>query len=149
MRPPQARNEKPKVSAFTSAKIEWILELKPDLVLGFSDLQSEIAASLIKHGVTVLVFNQRSVQEILNMFLMTSALVGAPERGESLVNKLKSDLENIRQRADLFSSKPTVYFEEWDAPMISGIRWVSELIENSGRQRLFSRISLTRQEAYR
>ncbi len=141
VRPPRARKEKPKVSAFRTAKIDRILELQPDLVLGFSDLQAEIASSLIKHGVTVLVFNQRSVAEILSMILMVSALVGARERGERLVEKLESNLESIRRRASAFSRRPAVYFEEWNEPLISGIRWVSELIEIAGGKDCFPELS--------
>lgn len=141
VRPPQARKEKPKVSAFTTAEIERILELDPDLVLGFSDLQAEIAATLIKRGVTVLVFNQRSISEILRMILMVSALVGAHKRGKHLVEKLTANLQSIRDRASAFPRKPTVYFEEWNEPQISGIRWVSELIEIAGGRDCFPELS--------
>ncbi len=141
VRPPRAREEKPKVSAFISAKIDRILELQPDLVFGFSDLQADIASSLIKHGVTVLIFNQRSVAEILNMILMVSALIGAHERGENLVKQLESNLESIRHQASLFPRRPVVYFEEWNEPMISGIRWVSELIEIAGGKECFPELS--------
>ncbi|MDZ7269539.1 MAG: cobalamin-binding protein [candidate division KSB1 bacterium] len=141
VRPPRARREKPKVSSFTSAKIDRILELRPDLVFGFSDLQADIAASLIKHGVPVLIFNQRSVAEILSMILMVSALVGAPARGEKLVRQLEANLAGLRQQADRFPHRPVVYFEEWEAPMITGIRWVAELIEIAGGRECFPELS--------
>ncbi len=141
VRPPQARKEKQKVSAFTRARIERILGLKPDLVLGFSDLQSEIAGDLIKRGMTVLVFNQRSIQEILTMVLMLGSLVGVPERGKNLVGQLESHLEHIRQQAGSFPIKPVIYFEEWNDPLITGIRWVSELIEIAGGRDCFSELS--------
>ena len=141
VRPPQARKEKPKVSAFTTASTERILGLKPDLVLGFSDLQADIAAVLIKHGITVLIFNQRSIQEILTMVLMLSSLVGVPGKGARLVSQLESHLEHIRKRAGSFPLKPTVYFEEWNDPLITGIRWVSELIETAGGRDCFSELS--------
>ncbi len=141
VRPPQARREKPKVSAFTSARTERIVDLKPDLVLGFSDLQSEIAANLIKHGIAVLVFNQRSIQEILNMILLLSAVVGVPERGQDLVGQLASHLDDIRKQAGSFSAKPVIYFEEWNDPMISCIRWASELIEIAGGTDCFSELA--------
>src|SRR5919198_5930640 len=129
VRPPQARREKPRVSAFLSAKTDRILELKPDLVLGFSDLQADIARDLAKAGLNIMIFNQRSVPEILSMILTLASIVGAGERGEALVKKMEDGLSAIRESARAFPRRPRVYFEEWDEPMISGIRWVSELIE--------------------
>src|SRR5581483_3783864 len=122
-RPPRARKEKPKVSAFTSARIDKILELRPDLVLGFSDLQAPIAADLIRAGVNVLVFNQRSVQEILEAILTLSRIVAAENAGLELVERLQSDLSRIEESARGFPRRPRVFFEEWGDPLISGIRW--------------------------
>ena len=138
VRPARARQEKPRVSAFLSAKQEKILELKPDLVVGFSDLQADIARDLTKRGLNVLIFNQRSVQEILDMILALSSLVGATEKGMQLIQELERGLEQIRESAKAFPHRPRVYFEEWDEPMISGIRWVSELIEIAGGEDVFS-----------
>lgn len=137
VRPPQARREKPKVSAFISAKTDRIIDLNPDLVIGFSDLQADIAAELIKRGLNVLVFNHRSVQEILDMILTLSSMVGAVEKGQELVTSLQSNLSSISQAANCFEQRPTVYFEEWDEPMISGIQWVSELVVIAGGEECF------------
>jgi iron complex transport system substrate-binding protein len=138
VRPARARKEKPRVSAFLSAKEEKILELKPDLVIGFSDLQADIARDLTKRGLNVLIFNQRSVQEILDMILALSSLVGAADKGAQLIQELERGLAQIRESAKAFARRPKVYFEEWDEPMISGIRWVSELIEIAGGEDVFS-----------
>src|SRR5687768_9127473 len=138
VRPPRARKEKPRVSAFLSAKNEKILELRPDLVIGFSDLQADIARDLTKAGLNVLIFNQRSVQEILDMILALASLVGASEKGAALIKRLEDGLDRIRTSARAFPRKPRVYFEEWDEPMISGIRWVSELVEIAGGEDVFS-----------
>src|SRR5262245_61342024 len=132
VRPPRARKEKPRVSAFLSARTEKILELKPDLVLGFSDLQADIARDITKGGLNVLIFNQRSVQEILDMILALASLVGAADKGRRLIGELEAGLDRIREEAKRFPKKPKVYFEEWDEPMIGGIRWVSELVEIAG-----------------
>ncbi len=132
VRPPRARKEKPRVSAFTSAKIDRILELKPDLVLGFSDLQADIAAELIRHGVEVHVFNHRSVAEILRMIATLGGMIGREAATARLIAQLESHLERVRERAAAFARRPRVYFEEWDEPQISGIRWVSELVELAG-----------------
>jgi iron complex transport system substrate-binding protein len=139
-RPPEARREKPKVSAFTSAKIDKILELQPDLVLGFSDLQAQIAQDLIQAGVNVLVFNQRSVEEILEMILMLSRIVAAEQAGSALVERLRGDLERIEESARGFPRRPRVFFEEWMDPLISGIRWVDELIEIAGGDPVFPKL---------
>jgi iron complex transport system substrate-binding protein len=138
VRPARARREKPRVSAFLSARTEKVMELKPDLVIGFSDLQADIARDLTKRGLNVLIFNQRSVQEILDMILALSSLVGAAEKGTHLIQELERGLEQIRESAKAFPRRPRVYFEEWDEPMISGIRWVSELIEIAGGEDVFS-----------
>jgi iron complex transport system substrate-binding protein len=135
-RPKEARL-KPKVSAFTSAKIEKILELQPDLVIGFSDLQAEIARDLIRAGVNVLVFNQRSVAEIFEMMLTLARIVGVEPAGLQLIGKLQSELERIVESAARFPKRPRVFFEEWPDPLISGIRWVDELIELAGGAPVF------------
>lgn len=132
VRPKRARAEKPKVSAFTSAKIERILALEPDLILGFSDLQAPIAEALVRHGLEVHIFNQRTVAGILRMIETLGALVGCPERARELVRKLEAGLEGIRREAETWPVHPRVYFEEWDDPLICGIGWVSELIEIAG-----------------
>lgn len=136
VRPRRARQEKPKVSAFTSARIEQIVALRPDLVLGFSDIQADIAADLIRAGVPVLVFNQRSVAEIFEVLGQVAALVGAPQRGHALLLQFRERLGQMQQavqaRLAQGRCRPRVYFEEWDAPQISGIRWVSELIGIAG-----------------
>src|SRR5947207_231047 len=141
VRPPRARREKPRVSAFLSAKNEKILKLKPDLVLGFSDLQADIARDLAKAGLNVMIFNQRSVAEILSMIQMLASLVGVPERGTALVASLERNLSDIGNAAKKLSRRPKVYFEEWDEPMISGIRWVSELVEIAGGEDILSDLS--------
>lgn len=138
VRPPRARREKPKVSAFSSANCEKILALQPDLVIGFSDIQAEIARELIKRGLNVLVFNQRSVDEILGMIRTLGALVGAADRATGLVAELESNLAAVRAQAKGIGRRPRVYFEEWDAPMISAIRWVSELIGIAGGEDVFA-----------
>jgi iron complex transport system substrate-binding protein len=138
VRPPRARREKPRVSAFTSADIPKIVALKPDLVLTFSDLQADIAAALIKSGIDVHAFNQRSVAEILDMIRTLGALVGAAERAGSLARQLADGLAQAQDRAARLARKPKVYFEEWDDPMISGIGWVSELIATAGGIDIFA-----------
>jgi iron complex transport system substrate-binding protein len=138
VRPARARQEKPRVSAFLSARTEKVMQLKPDLVIGFSDLQADIARDLTKRGLNVLIFNQRSVQQILDMILALSSLVGATKKGMQLIEELERGLEQIRESAKAFPRRPRVYFEEWDEPMISGIRWVSELIEIAGGEDVFS-----------
>jgi iron complex transport system substrate-binding protein len=137
VRPPRARREKPKVSAFLSAKNDKILALRPDLVIGFSDLQADIARDLARAGLNVLIFNQRSVDEILSMILTLASLVGAGAKGERLVAELEAGLAGIRAAAARFERRPRVYFEEWDEPMISGIGWVSELVGIAGGADIF------------
>ena len=141
VRPPRARREKPRVSAFTSAKIDKIVELKPDLVLGFSDLQADIAAELIRLGIEVHVFNQRSVAEILRMIAMLGGMVGCEGKARALIAKLESGIEAVRAGAAKFARRPRVYFEEWDEPQISGIAWVSELIEAAGGIEVFKQLA--------
>ncbi len=132
VRPTRARREKPKVSAFTSAKIDRILELKPDLALGFSDIQAGIAAELIRRGVEVHIFNHRSVAGILRTVKAVAALAGRVGRGERLAAELEAGLDRVRERAAALPRRPRIYFEEWYDPLISGIRWVSELVELAG-----------------
>jgi iron complex transport system substrate-binding protein len=141
VRPPRARREKPKVSAFTSAKIDKILALRPDLVLGFSDLQADIAAELVRAGIEVHVFNHRSVAEILRMIAMLGAMVGCAGKAQDLCAELLTGLEDIRLRASGFARRPRVYFEEWDEPQISGIRWVSELVGIAGGDDCFPELA--------
>ena len=138
VRPPQARREKPKVSAFTSAKIDKILALRPDLVLGFSDLQADIAAQLVRAGVAVHIFNQRSVEQIFDMMQLLGAMIGEPAKTDALLTELRDGLTQIERRAQTLPRRPKVYFEEWDEPLISGIRWVSELIERAGGDDCFA-----------
>jgi iron complex transport system substrate-binding protein len=132
VRPARARKEKPRVSAFTSAKIGRIVDLQPDLVLGFSDLQADIAAELVRKGIEVHVFNHRSVADILRMIRTLGGMVGCETKTRVLVERLSAGLEAVRQRAAALSRRPRIYFEEWDEPQISGIRWVSELIGLAG-----------------
>ncbi|CAI8792594.1 cobalamin-binding protein [Methylocaldum szegediense] len=141
VRPPRARKEKPKVSAFTSAKIDKILDLRPDLVLGFSNLQADIARDLIKAGIAVYVFNQRSVDGILAMIRTLGALVGAEDKARSLIDRLREHMETVRRSAEALPRRPRVYFEEWDQPLISGIFWVSELIELAGGENVFADVA--------
>lgn len=132
VRPPRARKEKPKVSAFTSAHIDKILQLQPDLVLGFSDLQADIAAELIRHGIEVHVFNHRSVAQIFRMMRMVGGMIGCEDKAARLEERLAANLDRIRESAAHLPRRPRVYFEEWDEPQISGIQWVSELIGIAG-----------------
>jgi len=139
VRPPQARKEKPRVSAFTSARIDRILALSPDLVLGFSDLQADIAQELIRAGVSVMVFNHRSVNGILDMMKTLGAMVGALEPTDALIAECRANLARAQRLAR--APRPRVYFEEWDSPQISAIRWVSELIEIAGGQDIFPELA--------
>jgi len=142
VRPPQARREKPRVSAFTSARIDRILALKPDLVLGFSDLQAEIGATLVRAGLEVHLFNQRSVAEILRMVRMLGAMVGCQSRAEALAGELERGLDVVRTKARRLPRRPRVYFEEWDEPQISAIRWVSELVDAAGGEDCFPELAV-------
>lgn len=141
VRPPRARKEKPKVSAFTSAKIDKILALKPDLVLGFSDLQADIARELITHGVEVHVFNHRSVEQILTMIAQLGAMVGAAQEGLALARELERKVASLTELTGQYAVRPRVYFEEWDDPLISGIRWVSELVTIAGGDDCFGELA--------
>ena len=141
-RPPKARKEKPRVSAFTSAKIPKILALKPDLVLGFSDLQADIAAELIRHGVEVYVFNQRDVVGTLKMIRTLGRLVGREEEASQLAAVYETRIATMRAEVAEWKRKPTVYFEEWYDPIISGIGWVSELIEIAGGSDCFGELAV-------
>ena len=141
VRPRRARDEKSKVSAFLSAKIDRILELRPDCVFGFSDLQAEIAAELIRKGVQVTVFNQRSVEEIFSMLYQVAAVVGQGERGLALMQGMRERLSQIAQAGRALPRRPKVFFEEWDEPHISAIRWVSELIGIAGGDDCFPELA--------
>ena len=146
VRPRRAREEKPRVSAFTSAKIDKILALQPDCVLGFSDLQADIAAALIRQGVQVTIFNQRSVAEIFSMLFQVAAMVGQAEQGLQRIAAMQADLRamqaTVAQRVAAGARRPRVFFEEWDVPHISAIRWVSELIGMAGGDDCFAELSL-------
>ncbi len=137
VRPARARREKPRVSAFTSAKVDRILELRPDFVVGFSDIQADIAQALIKHGIEVWISNHRSVDGILGYIRRLGALVGAAEPAERYALGLAAHIETVRQSAAQMPRRPRVYFEEWDEPLITGIRWVSELIGIAGGDDVF------------
>ena len=141
VRPPRARKEKPKVSAFTSAKIDNILALEPDLVLGFSDLQADIAAELIRNGVEVHVFNHRTVAEILRTVRALGGLIGRPDKGDTLALTLETHLSEIADRASQLPVRPRVYFEEWMDPLITGIGWVAELVRIAGGDDCFPELS--------
>ncbi|NJD32562.1 MAG: cobalamin-binding protein [Gammaproteobacteria bacterium] len=142
VRPPRARKEKPRVSAFTSAKIDRILALQPDLVLGFSDLQADIAAELVRRGIEVHVFNQRSVADILRMLHTLGGMVGREARTAALVRDLEDGLDAVRRASAQLPRRPRVYFEEWDEPQISAIRWVSELIGVAGGDDVFPELAV-------
>lgn len=137
VRPPRARREKPKVSAFTSARTEAILELKPDLVVGFSDIQADIARDLIRAGVEVWIANHRSVDGILDYIRRLGALVGAASAADAFATKAEMHLADVVRAAARLPRRPRVYFEEWDSPPITGIRWVAELIRIAGGDDVF------------
>jgi iron complex transport system substrate-binding protein len=141
VRPRRAREEKPKVSAFLTAKIDKILELQPDCVFGFSDLQAEIASQLVKKGVQVTIFNQRSVEEIFGMLYQVAAMVGRAERGLELLEGMRTRLAEIETAGRALPRRPRVFFEEWDEPLISGIRWVEELVEIAGGAPIFPELA--------
>ena len=141
VRPARARKEKPRVSAFTSAKIDRIVDLRPDLVLGFSDLQADIAAELVRAGIEVHVFNHRSVAEILRTLRVLGGMIGCEAKAGALVARLEAGLDEVRSRAASLPRRPKVYFEEWDEPQISGIRWVSELIGIAGGDDCFPELA--------
>ena len=137
VRPAIARREKPKVSAFTSAKIDAILELEPDFVVGFSDIQADIASALIRSGVEVWISNHRSVDGIFDYIRRLGALVGVADEANAYADRLRAGLDAIERDAARLPRRPKVYFEEWDEPMITGIRWVAELIRIAGGDDIF------------
>lgn len=137
VRPAVARREKPKVSAFTSAKIGEILKLEPDFVIGFSDIQADIARELIKHGVEVWISNHRSVDGIIDYVRRLGALVGSADKANAYADGLQQGLDDIADQAAKLPRRPKVYFEEWDDPQISGIRWVAELVRIAGGDDIF------------
>ena len=140
-RPPEARR-KPKISAFTTAKIEKILAVEPDLILAFSDLQADIVRDLLRNGANVFAFNQRSVAEILDMVRVLARIVGLEQKGQELAAELSAGLDAVRASAARFPARPRVLFEEWKDPLISGIRWVEELIEIAGGEPVFPELRL-------
>ncbi|MFI5446385.1 cobalamin-binding protein [Polaromonas sp. UC242_47] len=141
VRPPRAREEKPKVSAFLSAKIDKIVELRPDCVIGFSDLQADIASQLVKKGIQVTIFNQRSVAEIFSMLYQLAAMVGQEARGLALMQGMQQRLLEIEQAAASLKRRPRVFFEEWYDPHISAIAWVSEVIGIAGGDDCFPELA--------
>jgi iron complex transport system substrate-binding protein len=141
VRPARVRREKPRVSAFISADIPKILALEPDLVLTFSDLQADIVAELVRHGVAVHAFNQRDVAGIFAMIRTLGALTGAGDKADALAASLEARLGETRQRSFARPRQPRVYFEEWDDPMISGIGWVSELVAIAGGRDVFPELA--------
>ena len=145
VRPKRARDEKPRVSAFLSAKTDKIMALQPDCVLGFSDLQADIASDLIKRGVQVTIFNQRSVAEIFSMLFQVAAMVGEAEQGAQRIAQMQTDLRAMQAvvavRVAAGARRPRIYFEEWDTPHISAIRWVSELIGIAGGDDCFPELA--------
>ena len=141
VRPPEARREKPKVSAFTSAKLDKIEALKPDLVLGFSDLQADIAADLVRRGIEVHVFNHRTVADIFRMMAMLGGMLGVEAKTHALMAELEAGLDTLRAAAAKLPCHPRVYFEEWDEPQISGIAWVSELVGLAGGVDIFPELA--------
>lgn len=143
VRPPEAR-QKPKVSAFLSARFDSIEALKPDLVLAFSDLQADLSAELVRRGISVVTFNQRSVAEILQMIRMLGGIVGCQSRAEALADDLARGLDGIREASARFSRPLRTFFEEWDDPLISGIQWVEELVEIAGGRPIFPELSTAR-----
>ncbi len=141
VRPPQVRKEKPRVGAFISADVPKILALAPDLVLTFSDLQADIVAELIRNNVAVHAFNQRDIAGIFDMIRTLGALVGQPGKADALAGSLAARLDTTRAKAAKLPRRPRVYFEEWDEPMISGLGWVSELVEAAGGIDIFPELS--------
>jgi iron complex transport system substrate-binding protein len=137
VRPPRARREKPKVSAFTSAKIEAILALEPDLAIGFSDIQADIAAELVRRGVEVWISNHRSVDGIVDYVRRLGAMVGAAARADAYADELQRGVDAVAAASAALPVRPRVYFEEWDEPRITGIRWVAELVRIAGGDDIF------------
>jgi iron complex transport system substrate-binding protein len=143
VRPPEAR-QKPKISSFLHAKYDKIEALEPDLILAFSDLQAEVTTELVRRGLPVFTFNQRSVAEILQMIRVLGGIVGVPAKAEALATTLERGLEEVRQTATRLAARPRVYFEEWDDPLISGIQWVEELVEIAGGDPVFPELRRAR-----
>ena len=141
VRPPRAREEKPKVSAFLSAKIDKIVALQPDCVMGFSDLQADIASQLVKQGIQVTIFNQRSVAEIFSVMYQVAAMVGQADKGLTLISGMQSRLREIEAAASTLKRRPRVFFEEWFDPHISAIAWVSELMGIAGGDDCFPELA--------
>lgn len=137
VRPPEARKTKPKVCTFIEANYEKIYSLKPDLIFAFSDLQAEIVKELIKNGMNVFCFNQRSITDILSMMRTVGAIIGENRKSDKLVSSIEKNLEKIYKSSQKIETKPKIYFEEWDEPMISGIQWVEEIIEVCGGETIF------------
>ena len=138
VRPPEAKERFPVVSAFINGSVKKICELEPDLIIGFSDIQADLAAKLIRANQQVLIFNQRSIEEILEVILTIGRIVSAEEKAEKLVESYRVSIAEARQIGKSFARRPRVYFEEWDEPTFSAIRWVSELIEIAGGKDIFS-----------
>lgn len=136
VRPPEARR-KPKVAAYTSARLDKILELQPDLILAFSDLQAEIVRDLVKAGLSVVVTNQRSLADTWDAIRLIGRVLGCPAGAEKLASDLQDEVEGIQRAAARLPRRPRVFFEEWDDPLISGIRWVGELVEAAGGEDIF------------
>jgi iron complex transport system substrate-binding protein len=136
-RPPEAKERHPVVSAFIGGSVDKIRELEPDLVIGFSDIQADLAAELIESNLQVLIFNQRSIQEILDVVMTIGRLVGAEERARELVSQYTERLEAAARRTEAQDDRPRVYFEEWNDPLICGIQWVGELVELAGGRNIF------------
>ncbi len=137
VRPPRARKEKPKVSTFLDAKLNEIVDLRPDLVIGFSDIQADIARDLISRGITVWINNHRSVAGILNMIVQLGALCGKAEHAKALVDGIEAEIAKCREEVANWAYRPSVYFEEWFDPLITGIQWVSEIVEIAGGVDIF------------
>jgi iron complex transport system substrate-binding protein len=142
VRPPRARQEKPRISSFLDGKIDRIVALQPDLVIGFSDMQAALADKLIRAGLNVLVTNQRSVAQIFQTLRLVAGLVGAQDRAEAWITQCQARHAQIVQAASTWPRRPRVYFEEWDEPMISAIRWVSELVTVAGGDDVFPELAL-------
>ena len=142
VRPPRARQEKPRISSFLDGKIDRIVALEPDLVIGFSDMQAALADKLIRAGLNVLVTNQRSVAQIFQTLRLVAGLVGAQDRAEAWITQCQARHAQIVQAASTWPRRPRVYFEEWDEPMISAIRWVSELVTVAGGDDVFPELAV-------
>ena len=149
VRPPKARKEKPKVSAFTTARIDEILKLKPDFVVGFSDIQADIAAELVRQGVEVWISNHRSVEGIVDYVRRLGALVGAAAAANAYADGLQRGVDAVAAEAAALPRRPRVYFEEWDEPRISGIQWVAELVRIAGGDDIFPELAAQSLAKYR